>query len=64
MSTSTGSLKNHYRLLHDCRIRLRLAEMLADSENEKVKNRIEKWANNEGLNTVSKQLAQRKKPRP
>lgn len=61
MSTSTGSLKNNYRLLHDCRFRLLLAEMLTDSENEKVKHRIEKWANDQGINTVSKQLARNKK---
>lgn len=61
MSTSISSLKNHYRLLHDCRMRLRLAGMLADSENEKAKQRIEKWAEKNGLESVKMKL---KKPRP
>lgn len=35
--------EKYYKQMHEWRARLRCAGMLPDSENEKIKERIEKW---------------------
>lgn len=48
--------EKYYKNMHEWRVRLRCAGMLADSENEKIKNRIEKWGTVNKVPTVSEYL--------
>lgn len=48
--------EKYYKQMHEWRVCLRCAVMLPDGENEKIKDRIEKWGIKNDIPTVGEYL--------